>query len=101
LPPLLTTAAIASLKELEEDAELVPRLQSVCRTLHSALSTLSDCGLTLQGHPLSVVKHLRLADPPQPQDNLANEALLRKIADEVSLPTLFTSLVTVIKPAAE
>jgi len=58
LPPLLAVAAIEALDIMEKNKEMFPALESKCKMVHEALSSLSD--YTVDGVDISAVKHLRL-----------------------------------------
>jgi serine palmitoyltransferase len=66
-PPYLCASACAALKALAADPELVNKLRSRAMTLHQALErALAGGALTVVSHPLSPVKHLRLAAARSP-----------------------------------
>lgn len=65
LPPLLTSAAMASLEEIEKNRELLTVLHKQCQLVHDALANLSEFGYSMSGDIQSPVEHLYLTNPPQ------------------------------------
>ena len=79
LPPMLAAAAITAIDCMESNPDMFLDLNTVCRQLHSALSSLHQ--LRLGGHRDAPVKHLRLAKSTGCHNH--DGQLLRQIANEV------------------
>lgn len=79
LPPLLTSAAMASLEEIEKNRELLTVLHKQCQLVHDALANLSEFGYSMSGDIQSPVEHLYLTNPP-PQDAEKHCPLLHSIS---------------------
>ncbi|KAK3089463.1 hypothetical protein FSP39_003823 [Pinctada imbricata] len=77
LPPMLATAAIQSLKLIEEDPNMLVNLRENCEKVHEKLSQIE--GMMVVGEPIAPIKHLRLADLDMERNLDINT--LQKIAD--------------------
>lgn len=77
LPPMLATAAIESLRLIDEKPGMLVELRENCEKIHSKLSDIN--GTVIVGEPISPVKHIRLAEPSTDRD--FDVQTLQKIAD--------------------
>ncbi|XP_065342345.1 serine palmitoyltransferase 1 [Cloeon dipterum] len=79
-PPLLMAAAITALDIMQRDPSIFQTLRDNSTFIHSQLSSQLPSDLRVHGHPESVIKHIRLANPSG--DKVADEQLLNEIVEE-------------------